>query len=153
RAETLFVGREVELALLERELDAALAKGRCRLVTAVGEPGVGKSRLTAELIDATAARARAVRGACLSYGEGITYWAVRQIVKERAGIRDEPSQGEMRAQLEAALAGTTDAGVVANQLLQLLGVGEGTTTPEELAWATRRFLAVAAARGPLLVLV
>ena len=76
-----------ELAVLERELEAALADRRCRLVTVVGEPGVGKSRLAAELVGRV--DARAVHGGCLSYGEGITYWALAQIVRELAGIRDD----------------------------------------------------------------
>ena len=61
------------------ELGLAAGEQRCRLVTVVGEPGVGKSRLAAELF-ARVEREHVVRGACLSYGEGITYWALGQIV-------------------------------------------------------------------------
>src|SRR5207237_10260717 len=88
------VGRAEELALLERELDAVVAESRCRLVTVVGEPGVGKSRLAAELFDRSGSRARVVRGACLSYGEGITFWAVGQNVSGVDCIRDEHSCAE-----------------------------------------------------------
>jgi class 3 adenylate cyclase len=145
------VGREVELAALERELELATEERRCQVVTVVGEPGVGKSRLAAELLSRI--DARAVRGGCLSYGEGITYWALGQIVGALSGIRDEHPPEQARAQLERFLAGAADAGPVADQLAQLVGVGEHATSPEELGWAFRRFLAAASAERPLVVLV
>ena len=69
-----FVGRERELAVIREVWERVLTEWRCELVTVVGDAGVGKSRLVAEMlatIDATA-----VRGHCLPYGEGITYWPV-----------------------------------------------------------------------------
>ena len=65
------------------------------LPPSLGEPGVGKSRLVAELARGSAPRARVVRGTCLSYGEGITYWPVGQIARELAGVRDEHSPEEV----------------------------------------------------------
>ena len=81
-------------------------------------------------------RARVVRGACLSYGEGITYWAVAQIVRELAGIRDEDSAEEARERVPPRIA-------------QLLGLAEGATTAEETAEAIAAFLAAAAGEQPL----
>jgi class 3 adenylate cyclase/predicted ATPase len=133
------VGRGEELALLEREFDAAVAERRCRLVTIVGEAGVGKSRLAAELTGRIDPHARVVRGACLSYGEGITYWAVGQILRELAGIRDEHSAEEARARVEPRIA-------------QLLGLSGGVSTAEETTRAIERFLAAQAIERPLLVL-
>src|SRR5439155_25851248 len=95
RVGTPLVGRGEELDLLAHEFEACVAAGRCRLVTIVGEPGVGKSRLAAELVDRIGAQAQAVRAGCLSYGEGITYWPVAQIVRDLAGIRDEHSGVEV----------------------------------------------------------
>ena len=115
RAGTPLAGRDDELAVLEREFDAVLAERRCRLVTVVGEPGVGKSRLAAELLSAVESRARVVRGACLSYGEGITYWAVGQIVRELAGIATEHSVEHARSRIEAAVERLPDGRVVAAQ--------------------------------------
>src|SRR5207245_987693 len=100
------VGRAEELALLERELDRTLAQRRCRLVSVVGEPGVGKSRLAAELVERIGSRARVARGACLSYGEGITFWAIAQIVRELA----------------------PDPALLPPRIAQLLGLAEGTAT-------------------------
>src|SRR5215831_14882188 len=90
------VGRGDELALLESELDRVEADNRCRVLTIVGEPGVGKSRLSAELLTRIGDRARIARGACLSYGEGITYWPIAQVLRDLAGIRDDHTLDEVR---------------------------------------------------------
>ena len=144
------VGRTSELVLLECELEQVVAGG-CRLLTVVGEPGVGKSRLAAELVQGAGDRVQAVQGACLSYGEGITYWPLTRVVRELAGIGDEESLQEARARLDVFVEGLPDGVAVADQLAQLLGLGEGGTTWEELAWAVRRFVAAAAVEKPLVV--
>src|SRR5690349_877883 len=69
RSATPLIGRLGELTLLERELQAVIADGGCGLATVLGEPGVGKSRLAAELIERVGPQARVVQGRCLSYGE------------------------------------------------------------------------------------
>ena len=92
RLDTPMVGREAELTQLESMLDET-KRGRCLLATVVGEPGVGKSRLAAELI-AGAHDVQVLRGSCLQYGEGITYWPIAEIVRQAAGIRDEHSREE-----------------------------------------------------------
>jgi class 3 adenylate cyclase/tetratricopeptide (TPR) repeat protein len=147
------IGREEELVLLEREFDAVVGSRRCGLVTVVGEPGVGKSRLAAELIDRVGAQARVVRGSCLSYGAGITYWAVAQIVRQLAGVREEYTAEQVRAQLATFCERVTDGAAVAARVATVLGIADTATTPEELAWALRRFLAAAAHDLPLLVVV
>ena len=97
-------------------------------MTVVGEPGVGKSRLAAELLGRVAADARIARGACLSYGEGITFWPVAQVVRALAGIRDEDSIEEARAR-------------VPQRIAQLVGLAEGSTTADQTAEAVAVFLA------------
>jgi class 3 adenylate cyclase/tetratricopeptide (TPR) repeat protein len=153
RRGTPFIGRATELALLEREFGAVIGDRRCALVTVVGEPGVGKSRLTAELIDRVRGRARVVRGSCLSYGAGITYWAVGQIVRELAGIRGTYSAEQVRARLAEFCEPIANGAAVAAQVANVLGVAETATTPEELGWALRRFLEASAREQPLVVVV
>ena len=80
RHEAVFVGRERELAILRRAWERAQAERRCELVTLVGDAGVGKSRLVAELVRGL--EATVVLGRCLPYGEGITYWAVVEVLKQ-----------------------------------------------------------------------
>ncbi len=149
-------GREDELAILVDAFDAfdeVDAGGCCRLVTVVGEPGIGKSRLAAEFLERVGGGARVARGACLSYGEGVTYWAVGEIIREVVGIRDAHSLALARAELDAFLAGSPDGPAVAAQIAQLLGLAGGSTTPEELAWAIGRFLAATARDQPLVVVI
>src|SRR5439155_25410743 len=91
---TPFVGRELEKPLLVGTLERATQQRSVQLVTVVGEPGVGKSRLVAELlayVDAKPALTRWRQGRCLPYGEGITFWALGEIVKAEAGILESDS--------------------------------------------------------------
>jgi class 3 adenylate cyclase/tetratricopeptide (TPR) repeat protein len=126
----LFVGRERELALFREAWKDVRAERRCELVTVVGEAGVGKSRLAAEVltsIDATVVRAR-----CLPYGEGITYWPVVETLK----------QLDLLPREEAAAAA----------IRSLLGETEVATSAEEIAWAFRKTLEQAAVKRPLVVI-
>ena len=75
-----FVGRETELAWIAASWQKANEESRCELVTVVGDAGVGKSRLVTEALSGI--EARIVRGRCLPYGEGITYWPVVEVVKQ-----------------------------------------------------------------------
>jgi class 3 adenylate cyclase/tetratricopeptide (TPR) repeat protein len=118
RADARFVGRGKEVALIHDAWERALAERRCELVTIVGEAGVGKSRLVKEAL--TSDGLRVVHGRCLSYGEGITYWPVVEIVKQ---LRARPND-EAAAAAIASLLGETDAA----------------TSAEEIAWAMRKLL-------------
>jgi class 3 adenylate cyclase len=113
-----FVGREQELRQLVVSWDRALGGSRCELVTVVGDPGVGKSRLVAEALALIAARV--VRGRCLSYGDGITYWPVVEVLK----------------QLDA-LPGDAEA---AHAINSLLGQTDSLAGTDEIAWAFRKLL-------------
>ena len=126
RLDAPLVGRHRELRLLGDTWERAVTERTCMLFTLLGTAGVGKSRLTQEFLgghDATV-----VRGRCLSYGEGITYWPVTEIVLQLAQLGHDVSSGPL-----AAL------------------IGEGTpTSPEEIALGFRRLLELAASKAPLL---
>ena len=113
-----FVGRVDELALLHEAWSRALAEGRCELVTVIGEAGVGKSRLTAEAL--AGIDAQVVGGRCLSYGEGITYWPVVEVIKQLDALPSDPA--------------------AAASLRSLLGETNQGTSAEEIAWAFRKLL-------------
>jgi class 3 adenylate cyclase/tetratricopeptide (TPR) repeat protein len=128
RVDAPMIGRQRELRLLGDAWERAGSERACVLFTLLGVAGVGKSRLTEEFlaeIDATL-----VRGRCLSYGEGITYWPVTEIVLQLDQLGQDVSAGP--------LAG-------------LLGEGPPTSS-EEIALAFRRLLEQAAAERTLLVL-
>jgi len=89
-----FVGRESELARLQEAYGAAAAGGRPHLVTILGEAGVGKTRLVRELWEWLAAQDSPPlcrTGRCLSYGQGITYWPLAEVLKEHFGILESDS--------------------------------------------------------------
>jgi class 3 adenylate cyclase/predicted ATPase len=93
------VGRHKELARVRSAFDEAVSTRRCRMLTVLGPPGIGKSRLARELTAVVDGEAAVLTGRCLPYGEGITYWPMVEIFRE-AGAEDE---------LEAALsAGAPD---------------------------------------------
>jgi class 3 adenylate cyclase/tetratricopeptide (TPR) repeat protein len=128
--ETPFVGRELEVALIREAWKRALAEQRCELVTVLGDAGVGKSRLLEEAL--ASLDAPVVRGRCLAYGEGITYWPVVEVLKQ---LDDVPPD-------EAATAA----------IGSLLGKNDVPSSAEEIAWAFRKTLEHAATDRPLAVL-
>jgi class 3 adenylate cyclase len=92
--ETPLVGRELEKTLLIGTFERAVQQRSVQLVTIVGEPGVGKSRMVAELFAHMDAKPELIRwrqGRCLPYGEGITFWALGEIVKSEAAILESDS--------------------------------------------------------------
>jgi class 3 adenylate cyclase/tetratricopeptide (TPR) repeat protein len=113
-----FVGREQELAQILAAWARAEAQERCELLTVVGEAGVGKSRLVAEALAAVGTRI--VRGRCLPYGEGITYWPVVEVVKQLAVLPSDPA--------------------AAAAIRSLLGESDVATSGDEIAWAFRKLL-------------
>jgi class 3 adenylate cyclase/tetratricopeptide (TPR) repeat protein len=147
--QTGFVGREEQLAALRTALDEVLAQQKCSLLTLLGDPGVGKSRLAEELVRSDD-RIEVLEGRCLSYGEGITYWALSEIVRSAAGIRDEQTSDEAHARLEVVLPGDPAA---ATHLSRLLGLVDGSSSPAEIALASRALLRKLVSDRPVLLLI
>ncbi len=84
--ETEMVGRVAELGMLDALMEQAIGGGRPRLVIIVGEAGVGKSRLVREFVSQESGQVRTLFGRCLPYGHGITFWPLREVLWESAGI-------------------------------------------------------------------
>lgn len=131
------VGRDAELDLLELLFARTVREGRPSLVTVVGPAGIGKSRLAREFTNRvrSTAAARVVRGRCLPYGEGLTYWPMAEILKGDAGILDS-DQPEMIVQkatsaLQDRLGGLQSTGTL-QVLLSSIGVP---VQPDPLAGA------------------
>jgi tetratricopeptide (TPR) repeat protein len=147
------VGRARELAAVEDAFELAVGTRSCRLVTVIGAPGVGKSRLAAEVVSRLERQATVLVGRCLPYGEGITYWPVVEAVKQVAAIDDGDSPETVRAKIAGCLGGDADAALVSEHVAQVIGFGETSATSEETFWAVRRLLAALAERAPLVLLV
>jgi class 3 adenylate cyclase/tetratricopeptide (TPR) repeat protein len=139
RIDAPFVGRGRELARLEQALERSVSERRCELTTIVGVPGIGKSRLARELVQ-HATKHRVVVGRCLSYGEGITFWPLVEIVRQL------PS-------LEEVLVGDEEAELVAARVRGAIGAADAGGPAEETSWAFRRLFEALARERPQLVVV
>jgi class 3 adenylate cyclase/tetratricopeptide (TPR) repeat protein len=146
------VGRELEKPLLIGTFERSAKQRSCQLVTIVGEPGVGKSRLCAELFHHIDERPDLVtwrQGRCLPYGEGIAFWALGEIVKAECGILESDSPQEAAAKLERALpADDPDLPWLRARLQPLVGAGGEPAAQEESFTAWQRFCESLAAQGP-----
>jgi class 3 adenylate cyclase len=118
------VGRRRELARLRDAWEATVLDSTCHLFTLLGSAGVGKSRLVGELLAGVGGAATVLRGRCLHYGDGITFWP---LVEALMGLDEE-----------------------AVDVLALLR-GDVTATPEELFWEVRRLLESLAAQRPVIL--
>lgn len=162
------VGREAELRQVLDAFRRVVAERRVEVLTLLGAAGVGKSRLVAEALAriAETGEVRVLRGRCLPYGTGITYWPLIEIIRADAGITGADLPDRAREALERRtgelLADPTEAVSVAARLAVLLGLDEpARATPDvapdrigaELAWATRRLFEAIADRMPCVVIV
>ncbi|WP_178379928.1 adenylate/guanylate cyclase domain-containing protein [Cryptosporangium aurantiacum] len=159
RLDAPIVGRVQELALLQQLFDRAVAERTVQSITVLGSGGSGKSRLLYELLNRVGDRATVLRGQCLSYGDGLTYWPLAEIVRQAAGVGPEEDTAAVRRKLSALLPGD-DRTVTA--LAGLLGEPTGPTileppataaSVEDLPEAMFRFASTLAARRPLVLVL
>jgi class 3 adenylate cyclase/tetratricopeptide (TPR) repeat protein len=157
---TPFLGREAELEVLTKAYTRTLRESACHLVTLIGEPGIGKSRLVAELrrwVDAQPEIVFWRQGRCLPYGEGIALWALGEIVKAHAGILEsddpETARGKLAAAVEPLVPNASEQAWIAGELARLVGAGERGGERDESFAAWRAFLEAVAVQRPLVVVV
>jgi tetratricopeptide (TPR) repeat protein len=124
RLDAPLIGRERELDVLREAWDRAVREQGCHLFTLLGMAGVGKSRLVAELLSGVGEAATVLRGRCLHYGEGTTFWALAEALTAVA----EP----------------------AAPVLERLDSG-GAAVPQELFWEVRRLLESLALERPVIL--
>jgi class 3 adenylate cyclase/tetratricopeptide (TPR) repeat protein len=163
RAGAPFVGRQAELALLKGLFERTVADRTVRLVTVVGDPGVGKSRFVGELAALLDDRPQLVtwrQGRCLPYGDGITFWALGEIVKTEAGILETDPSAQVSDKLREAVAALvpdpSEREWLRARLTPLLGIADpDAVKPEraELFAAWRRLIEAMAASGPVVLVV
>jgi class 3 adenylate cyclase/tetratricopeptide (TPR) repeat protein len=149
RLDARMVGRERELTALREAFARAERERSCVLATVMGAPGVGKSRLVRELLARLRDAATVVRGRCLSYGDGITYWPIVEMLTDVAGVADADGPGEIRSKVEALLGDGKDAAIASDRLAEFLGLAGATASPEETHWAIRKLFEALAAERPL----
>ena len=139
RMDSPLVGRGAELARLLKEFRRVDTERSCRVVTVLGDPGVGKSRLAAELVASLADPTLVLEGRCLPYGTAITYWPLVEIVD--------------RLDLERLLEAEPDGETVRRRLLEAVGRAEPVSRSDELHWAVRRLLETLARERPVVLVL
>src|SRR4051812_23020741 len=132
KSATPLVGREEELGTLLGFCERMGDESRPAFAAVIGPPGIGKSRLLAEALERLRADRDVHIGRCLSYGEGITYWAIEEIIKDAAGILHDDDEATGGRKLGALLGSLPtenrdDLRTIAAALANLIGVP---TTPE-----------------------
>src|SRR5215472_1022867 len=145
RLDVPLVGRDEEMRVLEDAYTRAVRNRATLTVRVIGEAGLGKTRLAQEFARHHGREAHVLTGRCLPYGEGITFWPLREVVRQASG-------GDSLEKIKALLGREADAAAVADQLHRALSAGtQGRTGAAEIFWAARRFLETLARRRPVLV--
>ncbi len=146
------IGRDAELRLLRESYEKVGHERAAYLVTVFGQAGVGKSRLVREFVEIVGPE-HVLRGRCLPYGSGITYWPLYEMLRADAGIRgDDPREEAARKLRAAVIAAFGDASEDAEAVARRVAVVAGLATVEEalpniaaadvgdeLRWAVRRY--------------
>jgi class 3 adenylate cyclase len=166
RPSTPLVGRERELSLLVSTLARVEHESSPQLITLVGVPGMGKSRLVHELFVAVDERPELIfwrQGRCLPYGDGVAFWALGEILKSHAGILEgepeERAEAKLRSAVEDVVSEAAEAAWVTRELQPLLGLSDGAEPGAagdrrvESFAAWRRFFEGLAERSPLVIVL
>jgi class 3 adenylate cyclase/tetratricopeptide (TPR) repeat protein len=147
-----YVGRTADLSMLKGMFDKSVEADSVQMVTVVGEPGIGKSRIVAELLAHAQTREPRLtwrQGRCLPYGDGVTFWALGEIIKAHTGIleTDDPEQAGQK--LGNAVPEGPDREWLRRRLLPLVGIDASSSAErEELFTAWRTFLETVAEQTP-----
>lgn len=146
QAETPIVGRKHELDELLSGYQRVVEEGRPYRLTVVGGPGIGKSRLAREIASQLISEALVLTGHCPSYGNGITFWPLREIVLAVGDGIDKPS-------LERLLGDGTEAAGIADHVLAAIGSAQTPARPAALFPKLRHFFEFLARSRPLVVIL
>jgi tetratricopeptide (TPR) repeat protein len=153
RIQSPFVGRRTELRRLLDAFEGVATGSQFELFTILGTPGVGKSRLVDHLELELGARARFIRGHCLSYGRGVTYHPIVEIVHAAAGIETSDTAEVARRKIDELTGIEPDGAEIAHRLAQAIGLKGGDSEQGDLFWAVRRCLDSIARQRPLVAVV
>jgi DNA-binding SARP family transcriptional activator len=143
RLDVPLVGRTRELEQLGQALERVRRTRSAYLFTVFGPAGIGKSRLAAEFASIADSTATVLTGRCVSYGQGITYWPLREML--RYGLASDLLASQVMAE--------KDAMPVLNRVAGAIGVASVSATPAETFWAVRRLFETLAKRRPLVAII
>jgi predicted ATPase/class 3 adenylate cyclase len=143
------VGRAREIAALDADFRRSVAGPEGRLVTLFGEAGVGKSRLIDEFVTSLDDKATVLRGRCLSYGDGITFFPLAEVLRQAAGIVPEDSEEDARIKLKSCFG--EQLADATSRIESGIGLSQDLYGKDELFWGIRSVLEELARRRPLVV--
>jgi class 3 adenylate cyclase/tetratricopeptide (TPR) repeat protein len=149
-----FVGRETEMDLLRGAFAEVGSSRVARLVTVIGDAGVGKTRLISDFIGRVQAEATIFRGRCLSYGDGITFWPLVEIVRSAARIGEDDTAEIARARIATLLpSDEPDRDAIVDRVASAIGLSASSHPVAELFWGARKLLEAQAAERPVVILI
>jgi predicted ATPase/class 3 adenylate cyclase len=148
-ADLPLVGRARELVALGAEFRRSVAGPECRLVTLLGEAGVGKSRLIEEFVRSLPDEVTVLGGRCLSYGDGITFWPLAEVLRQAAGI--VPDDGEEDARIKLKSRFGEQLADATSRIESGMGLSPDQYGKDELFWGVRVAFQELAQRGPLVL--
>jgi len=151
RLDAPMVGRADELQVLMDALQRSVTSRRAELVTVFGAAGVGKSRLLREFVARAGENVSNLRGHCLSYGDGITFWPLAEVIRQAAAITADDELEHAREKLFSL--GPPDLRDAMDRVAAAIGLSEGTFPVQETFWGARRLVEVLAHDRPLIVIV
>jgi class 3 adenylate cyclase/tetratricopeptide (TPR) repeat protein len=149
RDATPMVGRAREMRMLRVAFDDAVSSKAPRMVTIIGDAGVGKSRLVREFVASLPSDTLTLAGRCLPYGQGITFWPFVEIVRRAADIDEDDAPERARAKV----LGLIGDEAVADRIAAATGLSAEPFPLTELFDGIRRFVRSLAERGPVMLLV
>jgi class 3 adenylate cyclase/tetratricopeptide (TPR) repeat protein len=147
------VGRRAELAALENVFDDVVRHRIPRILTVVGPPGIGKSRLVAAFAATAQVQARFHRGRCLPYGDGIAYWPIRELLFDAAGISASDDRNTARRELDRLMSAAPDGPALSSRLQALFRLNDEAITAAEIPSVIRRTFETLAAERPLVAIL
>ena len=148
RLEAPLVGRQDELRRMNDAYTATTRERSGGIVTIIGSAGMGKSRLIQEFLSELPPTTVILRGRCLSYGEGITFWPIAEALRSAAAIEDDLPREVAIQRLATLSGGRTD---VADRLAPLIGLSDAAYPLEEIFWAARTALEAMAGSSSVVV--
>lgn len=140
------IGRATELAELRAAFERSVRERTACRFAVLGEAGIGKSRLGRALAETLASEAVVLTGHCPAYGEGITFWPLREIALQAAGEGTKAAFSEL-------MAGHGDGALIADQIAGAIGLTDEPGRADELFSAVRRFFEILAAGAPVMVVL
>lgn len=150
-ADAPLVGRETQFDELKDTLRDAVSSGGCRLVTVLGEAGVGKSHLVDTFVREVGTTVTVLRGRCLPYGDGITFWPLLEVARGAAGIAEDDTPDDALRKLAAPLGEVPGAADILDRVASVIGLSATRYPVAEIFWGARKYLEVLAARRPVVV--